>query len=171
MGEVGSASGRDRSRQAFRSVGQRDPRDLLRSARSALPWVGGSFPDPKQTSRLPSCLRQLILRQLIRSGGHSAESRSCRAAYLHHQRELPRFNLAAIAHLCAALDAHSPAERRGLFGHRGVEQAEVACDDGAQVIPQLGGPPTAISTLEALLRLRPVFLSVLETLFADLRHA
>ena len=41
----------------------------------------------------------------------------------------------------------------------GVERTEVARDDGAQALSQLRGLPTAVRTLETLLRLHPVLFS------------
>ena len=55
-----------------------------------------------------------------------------------------------------------------LFGRHGVKRAKLARDERAQVLAQLRGLPTAVHTLEALLRLCPVFLSALETRVAGL---
>ena len=55
-----------------------------------------------------------------------------------------------------------------LFGCHGVKRAKLARDQRAQVRAQLRSLPTAVHTLEALLRLRPVFLSALETRVAGL---
>jgi hypothetical protein len=55
-----------------------------------------------------------------------------------------------------------------LFGYHGIKWAEFARDDGAQILAQPRGLPAAIHTLETLLRLRPAFLSALETRVAGL---
>jgi hypothetical protein len=64
--------------------------------------------------------------------------------------------------LVVALDRVNvaPCPYSAAMASKGVELAR---DDGAQVVAQLRGLPTAVHTLETLLRLHPVFLSALET--------
>ena len=51
-----------------------------------------------------------------------------------------------------------------------VERAEVARDDSTQTLSQLRGLPTAVCTLEMLLRLHPELFGALQTCFAGLRQ-